>query len=279
MPVSTSRITLGMFVLLLAASPVIVSAQESADAVGDAIDAIDPVQETVEVKRTDLKEPKHSSLKFLRDNRVFLRSQLDRLRLQVTRERGDGAMILDERYLRLQEMSAAIAAACDTVRTGQELAARRDLMESVTRLGEMEGELTLMETLVAEQQRRLLALEKDFLGHQETALVIVVRGLSGKGAPASIEIAEENEIVRVALSVEQQRSLEQGGIAQVFHEFVEPRAHTFAVSFAGSSWTGAAPLSVTVEATRDRLTFLELDLSRLDPNQPTLGLLTSTWYR
>jgi hypothetical protein len=176
-------------------------------------------------------------------------------------------------------MSAAIAAACDTVRSGQELAARRDLMESVTQLGEMEGELTLMETLVAEQQRRLLALEKDFLGHQETALVIVVRGLSGKGAPASIEIAEENEVVRVDLTREQQRSLEQGGIAQVFHEFVEPRAHTLAVSFAGSSWAGAAPLSVTVETTRDRLTFLELDLSRLDPNQPTLGLLTSTWYR
>jgi hypothetical protein len=39
--------------------------------------------------------------------------------------------MLDERYLRLQEMSAAIAAACDTVRAGHD-AARRDLMESVT---------------------------------------------------------------------------------------------------------------------------------------------------
>jgi hypothetical protein len=56
--------------------------------------------------------------------------------------------------------------------------------------------------------------------------------------------------VRVDLSTEQRSSLEQGGIAQVFHEFVEPREHVFAVSFAGSSWIDAPPVSVTVETAR-----------------------------
>jgi hypothetical protein len=265
----------GLVALLLALSPLAVCAQEEIDPVGDAIES---TQETIEVKRADTRGPKHESLKFLRDNRVFLRAQLDRLRLQITREDG-GAQIIDERFLRLQELSAAIAAASDTIRTGQELAARRDLMQSVTQLGEIETELTLMETLLAEQQRRLIALETDFLGHQETALVIVMRGLAGKHAPAAITIEEDNDVVRVELTPGQRLSLEQGGIAQVFHEFVEPREHVFAVRFEGDAWAGAAPLPVSVEAARDRLTFLELDLSRLDPKQDALGLLITTWYR
>jgi len=237
------------------------------------------VVETTEVKRAKHKPAKHESLRFLRDNRVFIRAQLDRLRLQTTLVRTDDAQLLDERYLRLKEMSHAIAAARDTVRAGQVLASERELLASVTELAELEAELALMETILADQRQRLLLLEEDFLGHQETALVVIVKGLTGKDAPESIVFAEDNNFVRVNLTAEQRASLKSGGIAQIYHEFVEPREHIYQVSFSGETWSEATALTVPVEAVRNRLTFLELDLTRLDRKVDTLGLETSVWYR
>lgn len=237
------------------------------------------VVETIEVKRAQPEESAHGSLRFLKDNRVFLRARLDRLRVQTTRIRDGQAELLDERLLMLQEMAAAIAAARDTVGAEHTLAAERELLTSVTQLGDLENQLSLMETLLAEQRRRLLLLEEDFLGHQETALVILLKGLPGKHPPASIALTEENDVVRVALTQTQRESLEQGGIAQIYHEFVEPREHVFVVSFTGAAWAEAQPVAVAVEAARDRLTFLELDLGGLDRDREVSGLATSVWYR
>ncbi len=235
--------------------------------------------ETIEVKRADTKAPKHSSLKFLKDNRVFIRAQLDLLKVQTTRTRVDQAQLLDQRYLQLKQMSAAIAAARDTVSAESLMTAQRQLMRSVTQLGELEMQLASMERLLADHRSRVIAIENDFLGHQETALVIVMRGFSGKSAPATIVISEDEDVVRVELTPEQRASLEQGGIAQVYHEFVEPREHTIVVSFEGNGWPAGASLPVTFDTARDRLTFLGLDISRLDPNHEAMGLLTDVWYR
>jgi hypothetical protein len=237
------------------------------------------VVETIEVKRAESRDTKHETLRFLKDNRVFLRARLDQLRTQVTLTRTERAELLDERYLRLQEMAAAIAAARDTVQSEHLLTPERDLLNSVTELGELEAELNLMEQILADQRVRLLLLEEDFLGHQETALVILLKGLAGKNVPESVVIAQDNNVVRVHLTPEQRASLEQGGIAQLYHEFVEPREHMFDVSFTGSDWAAAGSILVPVEASRDRITFLELDLSRIDRNGESLGLLTSVWYR
>ena len=237
------------------------------------------VEETIEVKRAEETKTKHPSLRFLKDHRVFLRARLDLLRLQIKLTRTDDAEMIDARLLRLKEMAAEIAAARDTVGTLHGMTPQRDLLTRVTELGELEAELDLMELLLAEQRRRLLLLEEDFLGHQETALVVLVRGLGGREAPGTIVFSEDNEFVRVPLTPEQQASLAQGGIAQIYHEFVEPREHIYAVSFEGPGWTGTAPVPVSVLAARDRLTFLELDLSRLDGSADTAGLNTSIWYR
>lgn len=235
--------------------------------------------ETNEVKRAEHKAPKHPSLRFLRDNRVFIRAQLDRLRLQTTRVRNDDARSLDARYLRLKEMSEAIAAARDTIRARQALASETELLESVTELAALEAQLAEMERLLADQRRRLLLLEEDFLGHQQTALVVVIKGLGSKGTPETVVFAEDNEVVRVTLSEQQRASLAHGGIVQIYHEFVEPREHVYQVSFAGVSWDESVALSVPLEAARNRLTFLELDLSRLDSGAPSGGLETAVWYR
>ena len=79
----------------------------------------DEVVETIEVKRTETKRAKHESLQFLKDHRVFLRAQLDQLRLKVTRVHEGKAKLIDQRYLMLREMAAAIAAARDTVDRAQ----------------------------------------------------------------------------------------------------------------------------------------------------------------
>lgn len=242
-----------------------------ADGVGDVI-------EVIEVKRSDTRDPKHTSLKFLRDNRTFLRSQLDRLR-QTRQTTSNDAQILDERLLRLKEMSDAIAAARDTVRDRDGTLAQHAIMENVTDLGALVNELTTMEALLAEHRQRLLLLETDFLGRQETALVILLRGLAGGSAPEALLVGEDDDVVRIELTPSQRVSLEQGGIAQIYHEFVEPREHVFAVSFAGEAWRDAPPVTVTLETSRDRLTFLELDASRLDRGQVASGLVTSVWYR
>lgn len=245
----------------------------------DTSDPTTDVKETIEVQREKTHDTKYPSLQFLKDHRVFLRSQLDLLSMQITRVRTDKAEMLDERYLRLQEMAKAIAAARDTVAAEQQLTAGRERLNSITELGELEGQLALMEKVLAEQRNRLLLLEEDFLGHQETALVVLIRGLAGKTAPAAIALGEEVDVVRIDLSPEQRASLERGGIAQIYHEFVEPREHVLTVSFSGPQWSEAPPVNLTVEAARDRLTFLELDLSQLDRNREALGLVTSVWYR
>ncbi len=234
--------------------------------------------EIIEVKRAETKEPRHPSLQFLRDNRTFLRSQLDRLR-QTRQTVSNDAQTLDERLLRLQELSNAIAAARDTVGDRDAALAERTILENVTDLGDLVAELALMEQLLVDHRERLLVLEQDFLGRQETSLVILLRGLGGGDAPEAILLGEDDDVVRIELTPEQRASLEQGGIAQLYHEFVEPREHVFQVSFAGASWVDAPPVSVTIETPRDRLTFLELDASRLDRGEIASGLTTSVWYR
>ncbi len=235
--------------------------------------------ETIEVKRADVKEPKHPTLQFLKDNRMFIRAQIDRLRLQVKREETGEAEMLDPRYLRLKEMSASIAAARDTVHAEGIRLSERALLANVTDLGDLVAELNMLDRLLDDQRHRLLRVEDDFLAHQETALVILVRGLTGKRVPDAIVVSEDDTSIRVELTPEQRASLAQGGIAQIYHEFVEPRTHTFDVAFEGTEWAAAPPVPVSIETARDRLTFLELDLSRLDSEREAAGLLTRVWSR
>jgi len=126
--------------------------------------------EVVEVKRAEVKDPKHSSLRFLRDNRNFLRAQLDQLRLQTTRTSAD-ALPLDARYLRLKEMSAEIAAARDAAAAESLLTAQRNLLESVTQLGELEMELNAIEELLALQRANTMMLYKSNSSHRLDAAI------------------------------------------------------------------------------------------------------------
>lgn len=235
--------------------------------------------ETTEVKTRKAKELDHASLRFLRDNRDFLRAQLDRLRLETRRERRGAAEDLDPRHLRLREMAAAIAAARDTVDREGAALDRRELLASVAQLGDLELQLDLMDSLLVDQGRRLGWLEADFLGRQETALVVLVRGTPRQPAPTGLVLTEEGESLHVELGAEQRASLARGGIIQIDHRLIEPRAHDLTVSFTGEDWEGRPGTVVQVQAPRDKLTFLELDLSGLDPDPAAAALAVEVWQR
>lgn len=232
-----------------------------------------------ELKRADVPQGKHPSLQFLRDNRMFIRGQLDRLRLLTTRTTGGEATPLDPRLLRLQELAAAVAAARDTVADATLSLARRDLLDSVTRLGELEARLDLMADLAADQRQRLGELEADYLGRQETALVVLVRGLPADAVPAGLVLGEQGTYHAVDLDPTDRKALRRGGVAQVLHRYVEPRDHLYSLAFTGAGWDSLPAVAVPVAAARDRITFLELDLSRLDPAAPARGLDARTWER
>ena len=265
-----------LFFLLLGTlllSPTRVVADEPAD------DESSKQRETLEVKRAEYDKRKHDSLRFLRDNRSFLRAQFDRLRMEIGYEKDGEAELLDERLLLLRELSTEVSAARDTIRDEHERTLQRELMTSVEELAELEAQLDLFEELLTDQQTRLLTLEQDFLGHQGTALVVVVRGLPKDGAPTALLLQEEDTTIRVELDPAQSTALAQGGVAQIYHEFVEPRAHRLELRLEGAGWEDAAPTFIDLETPRDQLTFLELDLASLNPSDAEIRPGTQVWQR
>lgn len=233
----------------------------------------------VEVRRQKLDQPEEPSLMFLKDNRVFLRAQLDQLRQRVKVTRDDRAQMLDERLLRLREMAAEVAAARDTVGDASAAVAARTRLATVAEVGGLVAQLDLMESLLDAQKQRLTWLEADYLGQQHTALVVVVGGFAGRAAPDTLVLSEGEESWRVGFTPEQKLALEQGGVAQVHHAFVEPRTHEFSLACEGAAWQGVAPAVVIVDAPLDRLTFLELDLAGLAAGRGADGLSATVWQR
>jgi hypothetical protein len=246
---------------------------------GLALAGDDQTRETTEVRRADHDERDHESLRFLRSNRAFLRAQFDQLRLLTGYERDGEADLIDERLLGLDAMSREVAAARDTVAAGLLYARERGPLMSIEELAELEARLDHFDQLLVDQQGRLLTLEQDFLGEQKTALVVVVRGVPANGAPSALLLTEGDTTVRIALDAAQADALARGGVAQIFHEFVEPRAHELALRLEGDGWDEAGEALVGFDAPRDQLTFLELDLSTLDPADPASAPRSQVWRR
>jgi hypothetical protein len=231
----------------------------------------------VKVEKVKPARPKHATLRFLHENRDFLRARLDLLRQSALARSGEGGS-LDPRFLAYRRMMEEALAARDSVGRLQDSRDRQTLLAHVAELAALEQELDAMDGHLEGQRRRLAELEADFTGRQETALAILVRGVPKDGAPASLTIAlEDSTIVRVPLSDEQRIALAEGGIAQVFHGFVEPRSQVIEVMVARAG-DGAPDASwITLEPPRDRLTFLELDLSGLDAAAAAGRLRASAW--
>lgn len=235
--------------------------------------------EQLEVERVDPKKEKTTTLQFLKENREFLRSQLDLLRLKRRGDLEGEASLLDPRYAMFQEMLRQIEAARQTVGAEELALQRQQLLESITQLGDLEAQLDAIERVVDEQHARLGRLEEDFVGRQQTALVILVKGCPEGAVPTELLLTEEGQTIRVPMSDEQWAALRKGGVAQIYHALVEPREHQLAVGLAGEGWAAQSTHALTLEPERDRLTFLQLDLAAAHPGDAAPQVHSSIWVR
>jgi hypothetical protein len=231
----------------------------------------------VDLSRVKPKKEKHETLRFLKENRAFIRARFDQLREKTVERRGD-ALAMDPRFLAYPGMLAGILAAGDSVSSATEAQARRELLASVTELGDLEARLDQMEQLLAAQRDRLAVLQSDFTGTQKTALMVVLKGYPSDAPVSDVAIAvDDGPTVRVSLSPEQREALQKGGVVQLLHAFVEPRELVLEVTLAGDAWPSGDSGYVTIEPARDRLTMLQLDLSPVHPDRGSSGMHAGTW--
>lgn len=231
----------------------------------------------VKVESVKPMKTKYPTLRFLRENRDFIRSRLDLLR-QTSREEGKDADTIDPRFLAYQEMLNEIFTARDSVSAVEDARRRRALLESISQLGSLEEQLDLVDSLLAGQRSRLAALQRDFTGHQKTSLMVLLSGFPRKIAITEVAVRVEDGItVRVPITPEMRSSLESGGIAEIYHEFLEPRDQVIEIAFRGEPWPDGNSGFVTLVPAHNRLTFLKLDIGRLDATGVGVSLGASTW--
>ena len=231
----------------------------------------------VKVERVPPEKEKLATLRFLCENRDFIRAQYDRLR-ELNLSRHGTAESIDPRFLDYARLLAEIKAAQDSLARAEDERARQHLLESITQLGGLEQQLDLMEKLLVDQRTRLATLEDDFTGHQETALMVVVSGYPGAAPVHEIAVSlDDGDSVRIELSDAQRASLRQGGVIELCHRFVEPRRQVIAFTLQGDAWPTGNSGFVTIEPARDRLTFLRFDLSKVEAAQGGASVQASTW--
>jgi hypothetical protein len=175
-------------------------------------------------------------------------------------------------------MLAEIAAAKDSVAVAAESRERKVLFERVTELAEFERELDQMEGILAAQAKRLGVLHADFAGRQRTELAVLLTGGADAGRVDSVVVRlEDGTRVVTGLDDAQRRSLQVGGLYEVFRGRVEPREQVVELRFVGEGWDQAAPGFVRLTPARDQLTFVQLDLTRAAPARGMSSVSAGTW--
>jgi hypothetical protein len=235
------------------------------------------VRTEIRVERTRPAKETFSTLRFLKENRDFIRARVDLLEEKPLSHRIAGTP-LDPRSLVYPGLIAQALAARDSVAAAHDAYAGQHLLESITQLGRLEEQLALMERLLLAQQERLRALEVDFTGHQQTALMVLVSGYPGAAVVTEMAITlDDGKTRRIPLSPEQRESLKRGGILELFHGFAEPREQVLQVTLTGDPWPYGDSGFMTLHPIRDRLMFLRLDLSSVQPAQGGASVRASSW--
>jgi len=230
----------------------------------------------VKVERVKPKQEEQPTLRFLKENKDFIRARFDLLR-EKTRTRQVEGTEIDPRFLTYQKMLGEIQAGRDSMVVANSAQQRLELFTSVTQLGALESRLDVMERLLDEQRERLGVIENDFTGDQETALLVVVTG-HPNGTLTGIDLAlDDRAPISVPLSTEQCSTLRRGGTVEVFHGFVEPREQIIKLSVASDRWAAGESGYVILYPTRDHLSLLRLDLSGMDAGRGAPSIQASTW--
>ncbi len=230
----------------------------------------------VRVERARPEVEKHPTLRFLRENRDFIRAALDRTRQKPISRDGE-AMSIDPRFLAYQDLIARVMADRDSVALAQELQRKRDLLRSVTELGDLESQLDQYDRLLVAQRDRLAVLQRDFTGDQRTALAVVLSGLPSNVPLTQVALTlDDGSTLAAPLTSDQRAALRQGGAVQVFHGFVEPREQVVQIVLTGDGTQGV-PGFITLDPARDRLTLLRLDLAAVHVDDGAPDIHATTW--
>jgi len=231
----------------------------------------------VQVERVRPKKEKLPTLRFLKENRDFIRAQYDLLRQKRGGDLGDAAEI-DPRFLAYQKMLREALAARDTVAAADDSLKRRALLASIGDLARLEEQLDVMDRLLAGQRSRLSVLQEDFTGRQQTALIVVLKGFPARAPVAAVSITlEDGDTLTVPLTQAHRAALERGGIVQIFHGFVEPREQVVEIAIRGERWPAGDQGFVRLAPARDRVTLLRLDLSPVQPDRGATSIEATTW--
>ena len=97
-----------------------------------------PTAVEVRVERVRPPRERYATLRFLKENRDFLRSRFDRLRETPTGHEAAAAPI-DPRFLMYQHLLADVRTATDSLTAAEESRKRQELFASVTDLGQLEA--------------------------------------------------------------------------------------------------------------------------------------------
>lgn len=229
------------------------------------------VEVPVAVERVKPLSEREPMLRFLRDNRDFLRGRSDALRARPA-PRSGAAAALDPRLVDYPALREAAARERDLTLAASDSLARRALLERIEELVAFESELTRLEARFGAAGERMARLERDFGGTPATALVLLLRGLPEAPPDSVIVRNDDGERWALALTGETAIGLGNGGLARVLHEFVEPRGQWLELSFTGAGWESRPAEYLLFEAPRDRTTVLEVDLraARVAPDAPPL---------
>lgn len=230
----------------------------------------------VRVERVRPARSKVETLRFLKENRDFIRARFDRLRARVL-PRKAASQEIDPRFLAYRDLRTESIAAADSLALLRAARERQTLLSSVSDLGALEVRLDRLERLLAQQHERLGVLEADFTGEQRTELIVVVAGMPQDGALERIDLVfEHGETITAALDEQQRQALARGGVLEIFHGLVEPRAQIVELSIDGIGLPAESGF-LTLAPERDRLTFLKLDLTPLGKGHGTASVRATSW--
>lgn len=231
--------------------------------------------EAVKVERMRPGKTKRPTLRFLRENRDFLRGRVDAL-TEILRDENRGDLFDPAHLDYLRRARAAQAARDSLLALGEDLR-RGDLLAEIADLARFETDLDLIERLLLEQGERLDRLEADFAGRQETGLLILVGGNPSVSPVDSLLLVDGfgRETV-YALDPLRRESLRTGALARVYHRFIEPREQTLTLELRGRGMP-AEIAAIALAPERHRLNVLVLNLDGVDPVQGVLGIEARTW--
>jgi hypothetical protein len=217
------------------------------------------------------------TLRFLRDNRDFLRARFDLLREKAVTGHGEAEPV-PPRYLDYQRLLGEASASRAATVAAADSTGRLALLESILQLGTLESQLDQIEAHLAAQRGRLGLLQADFTGRQQTSLIVMLSGSPRGVAPTAVELTlEDASPIAIPLTSEQRASLAEGGIVQLYYGYVEPRAQVVSVGLNGDAWPAGSRGYLTLDPTRDRLTCLRLDLGAVGAAEGASAIAASSW--